>query len=106
MMKMMLSSFVGHNMIDIGTQAMAGIGRNISETGKTISHQPETAHDEPERHRDRRGYGKADEDAPAAQKDVLQELVVARHPHQALEHHLGRGHVDEADVRRHPVFRE
>ena len=36
-MKTMLSSFVGHSMIDIGTQAMAGIGRSISETGNTIS---------------------------------------------------------------------
>ena len=36
-MKMMLSSFDGHSMIDIGTQAMAGIGRSISEIGKTIS---------------------------------------------------------------------
>ena len=36
-MKTMLSSFVGHSMIDIGTQAMAGIGRSTSETGKMSS---------------------------------------------------------------------
>ena len=36
-MKTMLSSFDGHSMIDIGTQAMAGIGRRTSETGNTNS---------------------------------------------------------------------
>ena len=36
-MKTMLSSFEGHSMIDIGTQAMAGIGRNTSDTGKMSS---------------------------------------------------------------------
>ena len=36
-MKTMLSSFDGHSMIDIGTQAMAGIGRSTSETGNTNS---------------------------------------------------------------------
>jgi len=40
-MKMMLSSFVGHNMIAIGTQAMAGIGRNYLGHGKDdLAHQP------------------------------------------------------------------
>ncbi len=36
-MKTMLCSLVGHSMIAIGTQAMAGIGRSTSETGKTTS---------------------------------------------------------------------
>ena len=36
-MKTMLSSFDGHSMIDIGTQAIAGIGRNTSATGNTNS---------------------------------------------------------------------
>ena len=36
-MKTMLSSFVGHSMIDIGTQAIAGIGRSTSVTGNTNS---------------------------------------------------------------------
>ena len=34
-MKTMLSSFVGHSMIDIGTQAIAGIGRSTSTSGNT-----------------------------------------------------------------------
>ena len=36
-MKTMLSSFEGQSMIDIGTQAMAGMGRNTSDTGKMNS---------------------------------------------------------------------
>ena len=34
-MKTMLSSFDGHSMIDIGTQAIAGIGRSTSTSGNT-----------------------------------------------------------------------
>ena len=36
-MKTMLCSLVGHSMIAIGTQAIAGIGRSTSETGKITS---------------------------------------------------------------------
>ena len=36
-MKTMLCSLVGHSMIAIGTQAIAGIGRSTSATGKTSS---------------------------------------------------------------------
>ena len=36
-MKTMLASLFGHSMIDIGTQAIAGIGRRISTTGMNRS---------------------------------------------------------------------
>ena len=36
-MKTMAASLLGHSMIDIGTQAMAGIGRNISTPGMNRS---------------------------------------------------------------------
>ena len=36
-MKTMLASLFGHSMIDIGTQAIAGIGRSTSTTGMNRS---------------------------------------------------------------------
>ena len=35
-MNTMLTSLLGHNMMDMGTQAIAGIGRNISNAGMQI----------------------------------------------------------------------
>ena len=71
-MKTMLSSFVGHSMIDIGTQAIAGIGRSTSDTGKTNSR---TSRKRPimqaERHARRGREHEAEQDAPAAQHDVV-----------------------------------
>ena len=105
MMKMMLSSFDGHSMIDIGTQAMAGIGRRISEIGKTISRTSlKRPMIKPSGTATTAAIAEADQDAAAAQHHVHEELGVVRSAHQAIEHLPGRGHVDEADVHVHPVF--
>ena len=67
-MKTMLCSLVGHSMIAIGTQAMAGIGRSTSRDRKQdLVHELEPAHHQAERNRDDRRQRKAEQDAAAAQ---------------------------------------
>ena len=99
-MKTMLSSFEGQSMIDIGTQAIAGIGRRISDNREDgLAHQLELAHDQAERHRRSTvAIMKPDQNAPAAQQDVVGELGVRAWCASAFEHRLGRRHVDEADM--------
>ena len=106
-MKTMLSSFDGHSMIDIGTQAMAGIGRNTSVTGNTssrmrrkrpISSPSGMAIDGREQ--------ESDQDAAAAQRHVGEEFRVAERARGALEHRFRRRHVEEADVDVDPVLGE
>ena len=100
MMKTMLSSFDGHSMIDIGTQAMAGIGRRTSEIGKTISRTSlKRPMIKPSGTATTAAMRKSDQDAAAAQHHMHEELGVVRCPHQAFEHLSRGGHVDEADVR-------
>ena len=99
-MKTMLSSFDGHSMIDIGTQAIAGIGRSTSVTGNTNSRtsrkRPITS---PSGTATSAASRKPKHDAAAAQRDCAEEFrIVERARLALLKHLLRRRHVDEADV--------
>ena len=63
------------SMIAIGTQAIAGIGRSTSATGKMISWTSlKRPMIRPSGTADHRREREAEEDAPAAQEDVQQEF--------------------------------
>ena len=103
-MKTMLSSFVGHSMIDIGTQAMAGIGRSTSATGNTNSRmsrkRPIT-----------RPSGTAITVASMKPMRMRRQLNTtcemnfgSANARAALEHLLRRRHVEKADVEVHAIL--
>src|ERR1700712_356316 len=98
-MKTMLASLFGHSMIDIGSQAIAGIGRRISTTGmnrsRTRSYLPiANPMRDPDHDRDR----EADQNAPHADGDVEQIFVRQPDLRQLLVHFVRRRNVLEANV--------
>ena len=104
-MKTMLASLFGHSMIDIGTQAIAGIGRRISTTGMNRSRDALIFADrQPQRHADRHGDEEAEQDAPDADGDVDEILVRQPDLRQLLIHFIGRRDVLEANVELEPVL--
>ena len=101
----MLASLFGHSMIDIGTQAIAGIGRSTStDRHEQVAHALILADREAQRHADGDRDDEADQDAPHADGDIDEVLVRQPDLRQLLIHLVGRRNVLEANVELEPVL--
>ena len=73
-MKMMLSSFDGHSMIAIGTQAIAGNRpQHLGHRKDHVAREPESPHHESKRHGNDGGDDEADGNAAAAQHHMMKQ---------------------------------